>query len=209
MLYPRTMPGSIADASRSVLIVIDMQPSFLKAIYEADRVVRRVEFLLRIANLVGVPVLATEQYPERMAGTHERLLAQLKSPPIGKMTFSCVGCEAFDGALAGFVNRQSTMATSNSPIRTPNSTQAVLIGIETHICITQTALGLLDRGYEVKVCEDAVSARRREMSDIGCRRLRHAGVDVAHSESIAYEWLKRADCPMFRDALVVVKNFSA
>lgn len=230
------MPSTIADASRSVLLVIDMQPSFLKAIHEAQRVVRRVGFLVRIANLVGVPVIATEQYPERMAGTDERILSLLQSPPIGKTTFSCVGCEAFHVALNEIADRQSTISSlqtsaanresridnPNSPLQTPNlerapagtpnltgaTLQAVLIGIETHICVTQTALHLLEAGYDAKVCEDAVSARVSEMNEIGFRRLRHASIDVAHTESIAYEWLKRADNPVFREALKVVKEFS-
>ncbi|MFY9235194.1 MAG: isochorismatase family protein [Fimbriimonadaceae bacterium] len=195
------MSASIADASRSILLVVDMQPSFLKVIHETDRILSRCEFLIRMANLLDIPVIATEQNPERMHGTSERLMPLLDTPPISKMTFSCVGCEAFDQALK---------ATSNpkSDIRNPKPNQAILVGIETHICVTQTALHLLEQGYQVKVCEDAASARAKEMNEIGFRRLRHAGVDVAHTESIAYEWLRRADSPKFREALQIVKQFS-
>jgi nicotinamidase-related amidase len=186
------MGPALADASRSVVLVIDVQPSFLKAIHEAGRVLERSEFLVKVANLLDVPVIATEQYPERMQGTDPSLLSVLPDKPIGKMTFSCVGCAGFDSALA---------ATGRD--------QAVIVGIETHICVTQTAMHLLQRGMHVIVCEDAVSARRKEMSEIGFRRLRHAGADVAHSESVAYEWLVSAEHPRFRDALSVVKEFSA
>lgn len=181
----------LASATDSILLVVDVQPSFLKAIHEAERVVRRSEFLVRIANLLEIPVITTEQYPERMLGTHDQLQKQLRETPIGKMTFSCVGCEAFDHALAASGRRQ-----------------AIIVGIETHICVTQTAFHLLAQGYDVKVCEDAVSSRSVQMNDIGFRRLRHGGADVAHSESVAYEWLVRADHPRFRDALQIVKEFA-
>lgn len=184
------MAVRLADASRSVLLVVDMQPSFLKAIHEAGRVLRRVEFLVQIANLLDVPVIATEQYPERMQGTDESLLSLLREEPIGKMTFSCHGCDAFDSALADY-----------------GRAQAIIVGIETHICVTQTTLHLLDKGFDVKVCEDAVSARTDEMNQIGFRRLRHAGSDVCHSESVAYEWLVSAEHPKFRDALALVKQY--
>jgi nicotinamidase-related amidase len=195
----RGMAHALAVASRSVLIVVDIQPSFLKVIHEGERVARRSEFLIRIANLLEVPVLATEQNPERMGHTHESLLPHLVIPAIPKMTFSCVGCGEFDDALASLFPTPQAIAERGSR-------QAIIVGIETHICVTQTALHLVGQGFDVKVCEDAVSARAKEMNDIGFRRLRHAGVDVAHSESIAYEWLQRADHPKFREALPIVKE---
>src|SRR5688572_20464626 len=182
----------LAEVSRSILLVVDVQPSFLRVVQGAERVLRRSEFLLRMATLLDVPILATEQYAERMGATDPRLLPQLPSGPIGKMTFSCVGCDPFERAL-----------------KDSGRDQAVIVGIETHICVTQTALHLLERGLDVIVCEDAVSARAQEMSDIGFRRLRHAGVTVAHTESVAYEWLGSADNPKFRDALAIVKEFAA
>jgi nicotinamidase-related amidase len=189
---------ALARADSSVLVVIDVQPSFLKAIHEAERVVSRTEFLVRIANLLDVPVLATAQNPERMGGLDPLVAAHLESPPIGKMTFACVGCPEFDHALAqvSVAKRQAS-----GPRR-----QAVLTGIETHICVTQTALRLLKSGYDVLVCEDAVSARRREMNEIGFRRLRHSNADVTHTESVAYEWLGSAEHPRFREALEIVKS---
>ena len=182
------MPLRIADADGSVLIVVDLQPTFLSAIWDKEAVVRRSEFLTRVARLLDVPVLATEQNPERMGGTDESVLRHLGQGAIAKKRFSCVGCEAFDSELARL-----------------GRSEAIIVGIEAHICVAQTALDLLAAGYVVRVCEDAVGARTRHMNEIGLDRVRHAGADVTHTESVAYEWLRSSDHPRFRDALALVK----
>jgi isochorismate hydrolase len=138
-----------------------------------------------------VPILATEQNPGRMGGTHERLLPLVKSSPLEKMAFSCAGCTEFSDSLI----------TLQRP-------QIVLIGIETHICISQTALDLLTKGFEVIVCADAVSARSPDRHSLGLERIRDAGAGIAHTESVAYEWMGAADSPAFREALELVKSHS-
>jgi nicotinamidase-related amidase len=148
-----------------------------------------------MARIVGIPVLGTEQYPSRMGGTDERLTPLLES--LGariypKMSFGCVGCAPF-----------------MSDIEESGRQQVILIGIETHICVNQTALGLLERGYKVFLAADAVGARTQEMHDIGLARISQAGAALAHSESIAYEWLYSAENSAFRDALKVVKEFAS
>src|SRR4051812_45519528 len=152
------MPAANARAQSSLLAVVDIQPSFLSGIFEAERVLHRAEFLLKIAGLLQVPILATEQNPARMGATHERILPLVTSPPLEKMAFSCAGCTAFSDSLVRL-----------------QRTQIVLIGIETHICISQTALDLLTRGFEVIVCADAVSARSSDRHSLGLGRIRDAG----------------------------------
>ncbi len=181
-----------ARAEDSILIVVDEQPSFMQTIWEAERVLRRTEFLLRIAALVGVPIVATEQYPSRMGGANPRLLPHIPEPPIGKMSFSCWGSEAFANRLERTGRRQP-----------------ILVGIETHICVSQTAADLLNSGFEVVVCPDAVSARTVEMHKLGMERMRDSGALPMHSESVAYEWMGTADHPAFREALKIVKEYSA
>ncbi|HVL38042.1 MAG TPA: isochorismatase family protein [Fimbriimonadaceae bacterium] len=183
------MPITIADPTRSIVLAVDLQPSFLKAIHEAERVLARSTFLVRVAGLLDVPVFTTEQNPERMGGTHPDLALHLPAEPIPKMTFSCVGCTAFDQALAE-----------------SGRNQAVLVGIETHICVSQTAHHLLRQGLEVIVCADAVSSRTLDRHKLGMERIRDAGAVPAHTESIAYEWLGTAEHPLFRQALQVVKE---
>lgn len=181
----------IPTCSESVLIVVDVQPSFLKAIHEEERVVRRSEFLARVASLLGVPVWGTVQNVDRMGGLEPSIEALLTDPADPKMAFSCMGCIPFVSRLEASGRKQM-----------------VLVGIETHICVSQTAHHLLDQGFEVAVCADAVSARSLDRHEIGLSRIRDAGAAVVHTESIAYEWMHGADHPRFREALEVVKAFS-
>jgi nicotinamidase-related amidase len=185
------MPQASVDPARSVLLVIDIQPSFMAGINEADRVVDRSAFLIEIARLLDVPVLASEQYPGRMGRTDEKLLRLLAGgpEPVGKMTFSCAGDVGFLNAL-----------------RETERRQAVIVGIETHICVSQTAHDLLRFGYEVVVCPDAVSARTLDRHKLGLERIRDAGAVPAHTEAIAYEWMGTAENPLFREALKIVKE---
>jgi nicotinamidase-related amidase len=183
------MPSPNCDLDRSVLVVVDLQPAFLAGIHEAERVISRAKFLLEAARLLGVPVLASEQVPERMGGTDERLRPLLgEEPPFAKTAFSCGACVPL---------LQGEAATREL---------AVLVGIETHICVSQTAHDLLRTGKQVFVCADAVSARSPDRHAIGLERIRAAGAVVAHTESVVYEWMGGADHPRFRDVLRLVKE---
>lgn len=183
----------LARAEESVLVVIDVQPTFLKAIHERERVVSRTRFLARAANALGIPILATEQYATRMGGTHEDVEADLEDAPrFDKLAFSAAGCPAFMDALASL-----------------GRMQAVLVGIETHICVNQTSHHLLQSGFEVLLAADAVSARTASMHEIGLGRIGAAGAAIAHSESIVYEWMLGGDHPKFREVLETVKAFPA
>lgn len=177
------------DPTRSVVIVIDVQPSFLSGIYEAGRVASRATFMTRVAEAMGVPVLATEQNPERMGGTHPDLIPYV-GVPFSKLAFSAAGCEDLLSALE-FTGRR----------------QAVLVGIETHICVGQTAQDLIAFGYEVAVCPDAVSAGSLEAHKLGMERIRDGGSVPIHTEAVAYEWLGTAEHLSFRKVLDLVKQY--
>lgn len=186
------MAASTLRAESSVLVVVDIQPSFFSGIVDGERILERTEFLLRVARTMDVPVLTTEQYPSRMGGTHERLLPLLgNGTAMAKMSFSCSGCEAFQ-----------------TQVNALNRKQVVLVGIETHICVSQTAHDLLRSGYEVIIGADAISARTLDRHKIGLKRIRDAGAVTAHTESIAYEWMESADHPKFRDILKIVKEYT-
>lgn len=185
------MPAAKARVSDSILIVIDEQPSFMQSIWECERVLSRTEFMLKMAAIVDVPVLASEQYPERMGSTNERLAHLLSEAAFGKMSFSCAGCEPLMIRLEDTGRRQ-----------------IVLVGVETHICVSQSAADFVNAGYEVIVCPDAVSARTVEMHKLGMERMRDSGVLPMHTEAVAYEWLETAEHPRFRDALKIVKEFA-
>lgn len=177
----------LASIDRSVLLVIDMQPNFLAAIHEADRVLNRTIFLVRVAKTLGVPIFVTEQYPDRMGHTHEELLPHLESARVsGKMVFS-----AFPLLEAW---------------RTPEKDQVVICGIETPICVNQTAHDAREAGLSVFVAEDAVGGRSEMMHRNGLERMRSIGCEIAHGDSIVYEWMRTAEHPHFRDILKIVKE---
>jgi nicotinamidase-related amidase len=186
----------LASRVDSVVVVVDMQPTFLAAIHEKERVLSRCRFLVEMAFLLGVPVLATEQNVARMGGTEESLASLFSAhgvKPVDKMCFSCCGSTDFMSLLEETGRKQ-----------------VILVGIETHICVNQTAHDLLedttDLFHEVLIGADAVSSRSLEMHKVGLKRLRDAGTVIAHTESIAYEWLQSAQDPQFRDALKIVKG---
>ncbi len=170
-------------------MVVDVQESFMKVIEGAESVLRRIHFLVRVANLLGIPVLTTEQYPSRMGPTHPDLMSHLGVNPIPKMCFSCARSEDFLNALCALEKRQ-----------------VILMGIETHICINQTAHDLSERGLEVLVTADAVGSRSPLSHAIGLRRMAEAGITLCHSESVVYEWMETAEDPAFREVLKLVKE---
>ncbi len=186
------MPTFRPRIESSVLIVIDEQPGVMKAIHESERVHRRSLFLARLATLLHVPILASEQVPDKLGHTDPTLWGLLSFPAIAKTTFGC--CESADFIKA---------------FRDCKRSEAILIGIESHICVSQTALGLLDLNVRVAVCPDAISARTMEMHKIGMERMRDAGVAPIHSEAVAYEWIGTSEHSRFREAVQLVKEFSA
>jgi nicotinamidase-related amidase len=180
------VPRIRLKTDQSALLVIDVQEALAPSIFEIERTIDRIRFLTRVARLLGVPTLATEQNPARMGGTVQAI-RQLLDEPIGKMEFSACG------ACAEAISRS-------------RRNQIVLVGIETHICVSQTAHDLMDEGHDVVVCPDAVSARSLDRHKLGMERIRDAGGVPAHTEAVAYEWLRSADHELFRDALRIVKE---
>lgn len=182
----------LARLEDSVVIVVDMQPTFLDGCWRSAEVLDRVKFLVESANLLGVPVLATEQYRERMGGTESSLAELIGESALDKMSFSCCGIDSFNTALGNLGRKQ-----------------VVLVGIETHICVNQTAHHLVSQVQnEVIVCVDAVTARSEDRHRIGMERIRALGVTPAHTESIAYEWMGSASHPQFKDVLRLVKKYA-
>ncbi|RYG34796.1 isochorismatase family protein [bacterium] len=168
------------DPSRDGLLVIDLQANMVPAIREGDSVVARARFLARAARLLGVPVTATEQNPGRLGSSVEGLLEAETAH--SKMAFSAA---LWAPEVPGVV---------------------LLVGVETHICVAQTALDLRAAGREVAVAADAAGARTEDRHTLGLERMRAAGVAIVHSEAVLYEWLESAEHPRFREALKLVKE---
>jgi nicotinamidase-related amidase len=180
----------VANAEESLVLVIDLQPTFLAAIPNADEVLRRSAFLIDVARLLDVPVLATTQVAPRMGGLDRSIESRIMPMDVvDKTSFSCAGAD-------GLLKR----------LERSDRVQIVVCGIETHICVCQTTLDLLANDFDVFIAVDAVSARSREAHEIGLRRMADSGAFMSHTESVAYEWMGSSDHPRFRDVLELVKS---
>lgn len=170
-------------------MVIDVQTALVPHLHEGEKLVNRIAFLTKVAHLLEIPVLTTEQNPSRMGTTVADLAPDRAAFP--KMAFSATGSEAFMDAL------ETEIGVRN---------QVVILGVETHICVSLTVNDLLSRGFEVAVCPDGVGARSLDRHKLGMERIRDAGAVPIHTEAVAYEWLGSAEHPKFRDALAIVKG---
>ncbi len=175
----------------TLLVVVDMQEPFLRVMHNRDALSANIRLLLQSASLLGVPIVATTQNAARLGGIAPDIAAVLppNTPaPIDKLTFSCTGSEAFLAALAQS-GRQ----------------QIVLCGVETHICVAQTALDLVHLGCQVHVAADAVSSRTLEKHKLGMERLRDSHALPCAAEAAVYELLGTAGVPAFKQILPLVK----
>jgi len=184
------IPRLIAD--ESVLLVVDVQDKLLKAVPTAADLVRNAGFLLDVANLLGVPSLATEQYPKGLGPTTEAILARLKSKVMIKTAFSCCGAEGF-----------------LTEVRSFNRGTVVVVGMESHVCVLQTVLDLLEAGFAVHLPIDAVASRSGLDKDAALRRLDKAGAVLTTVETVAFEWLRDAAHPSFKAVSKLILERSA
>jgi isochorismate hydrolase len=187
---------TLIDRERAVLVIVDIQERLAAVMDRRDQVVAATSRLARTAALVDVPIIVTRQYPEGLGGTTpdlESVLVDLAQEGahvsgVDKTAFCCAREHEFLEALS---------ATGRS--------QVILTGMETHICVTQTALALLDE-YQVQVAADACCSRDDSNHDLALDRLRSAGAVVTTSESVMYEAVGRAATDEFKALLKIVKE---
>ncbi|MDX1519304.1 MAG: hydrolase [Gammaproteobacteria bacterium] len=182
-----TLPDNqyLCDSNNSVLVMIDIQPK-LTAVMPTKvlaRLQRNSGLLLRAAGPLQIPVIATEQYPKGLGKIEDEILKLMPdgSSCIEKTCFSCARVEEF---------RKTLEATGRK--------QVILLGMEAHICVYQTAIELLQDGYAVFVVIDGVCSRQRENYEASLTRLRQAGVVTCDTESVLFEWLRDASHPDFK-----------
>ncbi len=179
----------LLERERAVLVVVDMHGSCAAVMPRRDAVVARTALLVRIAEILAVPVVVTRQYQKGLGDTVEDVASLLSGAPvIDKMTFCCMGEPSFVRTLEEL-----------------GRAQVVLAGMETHICVTQTALALLESGYTPHVVADACCSRRDADHAGALVRLAAEGVVVTRAESAIYEMAGRAGTQEFRDVLSLVK----
>jgi nicotinamidase-related amidase len=165
------------------LVVIDVQEAYRAILHEYERVARAVATLVRGAALLGVPIVATEQYPKGLGRTVEEVATHLPAAatPIEKRTLSCCGTPAFADVLARLGRHQ-----------------VIVAGIEAHACVNQTVHDLLAAHYQVHVPRDATSSRRAEDAEIAWQKMLAAGAIPATVESALLELVRTADAPEFK-----------
>lgn len=174
------------------LIVVDIQEKLLPPIFEKQRLVRNAQLLIRAAEILRIPALITTQYAKGLGGTVTEISSLLpESEPIDKQLFSCFGSDVFCTLLKRLPGNRNTV---------------LLCGMESHICVTQTALGALREGYVVHVASDAVSSRTEWNWKIGLERMRAAGAVISSTEMMIYELMKSSGSPAFKQLLPYLKG---
>jgi nicotinamidase-related amidase len=179
-------PPPLLRADDTVLVVIDMQELLLPVIADKEGVIENVLKLLKLAPIIGLPIVLTEQ--QNLGETISEIRAELQGvEPITKLAFDCFKSPVFV-----------------EHIRRLNRNTLLIAGIEAHICVAQTALhALVD--YRVHVVSDAVSSRSPHNWEVALGRMRQAGVTITSTEMVIYELLEKAGTDQFREALKLVK----
>jgi nicotinamidase-related amidase len=178
------------QAQQCALIVIDIQEKLLPPIFEQERVVRNSQMLIRLAGILEIPVVATTQYAKGLGNIVPEVACLLPDAAMDKVTFSCFGSDAFCSLLKKIPG---------------NRTTALVCGMESHICVAQTALGALREGYVVHVASDAISSRTEWNWKIGLERMRSAGALLSSTEMIIYELLQASGTTAFKEMLQHLK----
>lgn len=175
------MAPDLLKADDSVLLVVDLQERLVPALAGSEELVRNARWLVDAAKEIGVPVVASEQYPKGLGHTVPALAEAIPADRIyTKEHFSCVAAGCLNG----------------SPL--DDRRQVVVAGAEAHVCVLQTAMELQHSGKQVFVVADAIASRRASDREFALARMREAGVTLVTREMVVFEWLKRAGTDLFR-----------
>ena len=174
------------------VIVIDIQEKLLPPIFQREQLVRNSQLLIRAAGVLKIPALFSTQYAKGLGPTVAGIASLLNgSEPVDKTMFSCFGSDTFCSLLKRLPGQRTTL---------------LLCGMESHICVTQTALGALREGYLVHVASDAVSSRTEWNWKIGLERMRAAGAIISSTEMIIYELMRSSSSAAFKELLPHLKG---
>ena len=171
------------------LIVVDAQKNLMPVMGQKERVIDNIVKLLQLSKLFNLPVMITEQYPKWLGTTLPEIIENTPAyDPITKLHFDC--CE---------------VGTFNESLDAKGVKNIIVTGVETHICIFQTCVSLLDKGYHVQVPQDAVTSRTEENWRVGLGLIQGAGATVTSTEAVIYQVLKKAGTKEFKQMLKFVK----
>jgi nicotinamidase-related amidase len=179
------------EAGHCALSVVDIQEKLLPPIFEKERMVRNSQLLIRLAKILGLPVLLSTQYSRGLGPTIPEIASLLPEvAPLEKNEFGCLNNDAYCARLKSLPGDRNTL---------------LVCGMESHICVTQTVLGALNRGYLVHVASDAISSRTEWNWKIGLERMRAAGAVISSTEMMIYELLRTSSGPSFKEMLQYLK----
>ena len=216
----------LLDADDSQLVLVDYQARLMPAIFENEMVVANALRLARMAHAMDVPVWGTEQNPDGLGRNMPELIAAIEaaSDAGGGKTLAKMHFNAVEDGLADWLRppvRKPTQGASQggnarslpkhlqrpaAPEEPEGRSTIVIAGCEAHVCLMQTALGLLEEEFEVWVVTDACSSRSERNRDAAFDRLAGAGAELVTTEMVAFEWLRTAEHPVFREVLGLVKQ---
>ncbi len=180
---------TLLTTDNTVLVIIDIQDRLFRVMPDKERLVQSVLKLIKGAKVLEIPIIMTEQYPAGLGLTLPEITELLPDvKPIEKISFSCCDAEPFQPAL-----------------NTLNRKQVLIAGIETHICVYQTAMALLGRGFEVQVVVDCVSSRDAENKKVCLAKMSRAGIGLTTTEMALFELLKVAKGEKFKQISNIVK----
>lgn len=180
------------DARQCALIVVDIQEKLLPPIFQKEQLVKNSQLLIRTARILKIPTLMSTQHAKGLGETVPAIASLLPDvQPIDKQAFSCFGSNVFCSALKRQPDKRNTV---------------LLCGMESHICVMQTALGALRDGYLVHVASDAVGSRTEWNWKIGLDRMRDAGAVISSTEMMVYELMRCSGTPEFKELLAYIKQ---
>jgi nicotinamidase-related amidase len=180
------------DAEQCALVVIDIQEKLLPPIFHKEQLVKNAQLLIRAAHILKIPALVSTQYAKGLGATVPDVASLLPgTDAIDKTLFSCFGSDAFCSAIKRLPGQRNTL---------------LLCGMESHICVTQTALAALREGYLVHVAADAVSSRTELNWKIGLDRMRDAGAVISSTEMMIYELMRASSSAAFKELLPHLKG---
>jgi nicotinamidase-related amidase len=175
------------EAERCTLLVVDIQEKLLPPIFQKEQLVRNAKLLIRAAGVLKMPAIVSTQYAKGLGGTVPEIASLLpETEAIDKNLFSCFGSDVFSTLLKRLPGNRNSL---------------LLCGMESHICVTQTALAALREGYIVHVASDAVSSRTEWNWKIGLQRMRTAGAVISSTEMMIYELMRSSASPLFKEML--------
>jgi len=175
----------LMQANESAVLVVDLQQKLLPAIHEGPAILSHAVRMATIAGLLGVPVIGTEQVPDKLGPNH---------PDIARLCDKILPKNHFDACAGGLLPALPTAVR-----------QIIVTGCEAHICVLQTALSLLQAGYRVLPLLEGCGSRRPADRDAAFERLRAAGATPVTLEMVAYEWMRESSHPQFRNVLQLIK----